>query len=112
MFDRFSVVFLCGSIDFVSDIMVAAHKLGFLNGEYAFINFDLYAQMHHADRLARPWKMVTNKPRNVTDSSAMAYEGLLTVTLKVDDTDGQYQRFQKRLSQANSHIFSNESEVC
>jgi hypothetical protein len=109
--NKFSVVFLCGSADFVSDIMVAAHKLGFINGEYVFINFDLYAHMHHADRLARPWRMVNNKPKNATEASVMAYEGLLTVTLKVDDTHGQYQRFQRRLSHANSHIFANESDV-
>ena len=43
--NKFSVILLCGSTEFVYDIMKAAHKNGFLNGEYVFINFDLYAQV-------------------------------------------------------------------
>jgi hypothetical protein len=114
--NKFSVVFLCGSTDFVNDIMVAAHKLGFINGEYVFINFDLYAQMHHADRLVRPWKLAKSRAAlagsNLTEADKMApYQGLLTVTLKVDNTHGQYQRFQRRLLQTNPYIFENESDV-
>ena len=108
--NKFSVVLLCGSTDFVNDIMVAAHKLGFINGEYVFINFDLYAQMHHVDRLVRPWKMVKNKPLNLTNEHVNAYEGLLTVTLKVDNKHGQYQKFQKRLAESDK-IFNNENDI-
>lgn len=115
--NKFSVICLCGSTDFVYDIMVAANKLGFINGEYVFINFDLYAQMHSDDRLLRPWKTIKNpNPINLTHmnsnrSSVMAYEGLLTVTLKVDDSHGRYRTFQKNLVEFSNQMFKNESEV-
>lgn len=134
--NKFSVVLLCGSTDFTYDIMAAAYKLGFVNGEYLFINFDLYAQMHTEDRLLRPWKVLdhnkksgryaalptaesppltekkiqTRSPQISIDEEILAYEGLLTVTLKVDDFHGRYRDFQKRLVNF-SNIFNNESEV-
>lgn len=110
--NKFSVVMLCGSTDFVNDIMLAAHKLGFINGEYVFINFDLYAQMHSEDRLIRPWKIKnkTINARNDSSSILQAYEGLLTVALKIDDLDGKYKAFQKRLYEKNS-LFSTENQV-
>lgn len=110
--NKFSIVLLCGSTDFVSDIMMAAHKLGFINGEYTFINFDLYAQMHNEDRLLRPWKLIKNNQdldHNLT-KTIQAYEGLMTVTLKIDDSHGRYQAFRKRLVDS-CNIFSHESEV-
>jgi hypothetical protein len=120
--NKFSVVFLCGSTRFVHDLMLAAHRLGFINGEYVFINFDLYAQMHHANRLLKPWKMLQQqqKDEKINNESTenennldylKAYEGLLTVTLKIDDSSGNYQRFQKRLIQFDSKNFKNESQV-
>ena len=107
--NKFSVVLLCGSTDFVFEIMTAAKRLGFINGEYVFINFDLYARMHSEDRLYRPWLAISNKT-DVPQSTIMAYEGLLTVTLKVDDTHGKYKAFQKRLFEYASN-FKDEDEV-
>ena len=52
--NKFSVILLCGSTEFVYDIMKAPLENGFLNGKYVFINFDLYAQMHSENRLFRP----------------------------------------------------------
>jgi hypothetical protein len=41
----------------------------------------------------------------------MAYEGLLTVTLKVDDSHGRYRTFQKNLVEYSNQMLKNESEV-
>ncbi len=121
--NKFSVVLLCGGIQFVHDIMVAAQKLGFINGEYVFINFDLYAQMHNEDRLLRPWRVVNSSlnmahlgnKSNTTSNSSLnvfeAYQGLLTVTLKLEDKDGSYRSFQRKLVEYSNHYFKNESEV-
>ncbi len=87
--NKFSVILLCGSTEFVYDIMTAAKKNGFLNGEYVFINFDLYARMHSEDRLLQPWKTVERAneiDEGIGREVVAAYEGLLTVTLKIDDT--------------------------
>jgi uncharacterized protein YeeX (DUF496 family) len=138
--NKFSVVLLCGSTTFVHDIMLAAFRLGFINSEYLFINFDLYAQMHTEDRLLRPWKILksssssdssssnasssldlkqpplaTGSPvrqlaKTTSNSEILAYEGLLTVTLNIDDLNGKYRDFQKRLINF-SNVFKNESEV-
>lgn len=110
---KFSVVLLCGSTDFVDAVMTAAHKLGFINGEYVFINFDLYAQMHSENRLLRPWSLTaSNKNDNQTqnDSVKLAYQGLMIVTAKVQDVQGQYRAFQKRLVDYSS-VFRNETDV-
>lgn len=112
---KFSVVCLCGSTNFVHNIIVEANRIGFMNGEYVFINFDLYAQMHNQDRLLQPWKLARkNGNENQTDDIS-AYQGLLTVTLKVDDSQGgvnsKYQRFQRRLLEHSNGMFKNESEV-
>lgn len=108
--NKFSVVLLCGSTSFVHDIMVAAYKHGFINGEYVFINFDLYAQMHSEDRLIKPWRTVINTTDNSSSLSIHPYEALMTITLKVDDSHGQYRAFQKRLVNF-SKIYQNETDV-
>jgi hypothetical protein len=108
--NKFSVVLLCGGPVFVQETMITAQKMGFINGEYVFINFDLYAQMYSEDRLFRPWREAS-KTNNLESSSIQAaYGGLLTVTLKVDDSHGQYRGFQKKLAEF-SNAFKNESEV-
>lgn len=105
--NKFSVILLCGSTHFVTDIMLAANRLGFNNGEYVFINFDLYAQMHSEDRLLRPWQLIRNKSLVEDNFTKQSFESLLTVTLKID---GQFQKFRSRLVNF-SQIFTNESQV-
>ena len=39
-----SVVVLCASADSVRDIMIKAHELKFDNGEYVFLNIDLFSR--------------------------------------------------------------------
>lgn len=113
--NKFSVILLCGSTEFVYDIMTAAKQNGFLNGEYVFINFDLYAQMHSEDRLLKPWKTVEKAQgleSGLSNEVVSAYEGLLTVTLKIDDTkNSQYRAFQKRLATYSPANFKDETEV-
>jgi len=109
--NKFSVILLCGSTEFVYDIMRAAHKHGFLNGQYVFINFDLYAQMHGADRLLRPWRTVAKAAQVPLAENLAAYAGLLTVTLKVDEAhNSRYRAFQKRLA-AFSGLFEDAAQV-
>ena len=111
--NKFSVVLLCGSTDFVTELLIAAHKLGFSNGEYVFINFDLYALMHSEDRLLKPWNTINNKTShnlNKTDIQK-PFENLLTVTLKNYDSFENYRKFQQKLVKFNNDTFKNESDV-
>jgi hypothetical protein len=101
---------LCGSTQFVYEIMTAAKRQGFNNGEYVFINFDMYAQMHSYNRLHKPWKEIL-RHINSTQNDYLAYESLLTVTLKVDETGGKFGDFQKRLRTFSNHSFQFDSEV-
>lgn len=113
--NKFSVVCLCGSTKFVNEIMLAAQKLGFMNGEYVFINFDLYAQMHSEERLIKPWLTVRDdskkRDQDSINNEILAYQGLLTVTLKIDDSNGKYRAFQKKLHSFTGNMFKNEREV-
>lgn len=43
-------------------------------------------------------------------SEVMGYQALMTVTLKIDDYNGRYHDFQKRLMNSSS-MFKNETEV-
>lgn len=38
------VVVLCASADSVREIMIKAHELNFDNGEYVFLNIDLFSR--------------------------------------------------------------------
>lgn len=39
-----TVVVLCASADSVREIMIKAHELNFDNGEYVFLNIDLFSR--------------------------------------------------------------------
>lgn len=106
--NKFSVVLLCGSTTFVYDLITAAQRQGFNNGEYVFINFDMYAQMHSQDRLYRPWK---ESKRNFTNDDILAYESLLTVSLKVDDHERKFSDFQEKLYNYNKSVFNSTHQV-
>lgn len=44
LFLLFLVVVLCASANSVREIMIKAAELNFVNGEYVFLNFDLFTQ--------------------------------------------------------------------
>lgn len=107
---KFSVIMLCGSPDFVIDVMIAANKLGFCNGEYVFINIDIYCHMHNKDRLLRPW-LASSKNSSLIERSQSAYEALLIITLKVDDKYEKYGNFKKKLLEFSNGAYINDSQV-
>jgi atrial natriuretic peptide receptor A len=115
--NKFSVVILCGSTDFVRDILLAALKLGFINGEYTFISFDLYAQIKSNETSIKPWEnhrsdqLTIQKRHQELADIKLAYEALLIITLKIDDFHGEYRNFQKKLTNSRTNLFANEDEV-
>lgn len=95
---KFSVIFLCGSPNFINDIMLAAKRLNFTNGEYVFINFDLYAHLYDDNRVLRPWLHVTNKNESLINESVEAYQSLLIVTVQFEKSLERYSNFKKNLA--------------
>lgn len=110
---KYSIILLCGGPDFVLSIMLAAKKLGFINGEYAFINLDLYAQLFDENRLLRPWLNVKQKLNNeMIESAKAAYEALLIITLKFDSKYDKYLEFKKKMSIYAKNTYRGENDVC
>ncbi len=67
--------------------------------------------MHGSDRLLRPWQTVPKSSLVPLAENLAAYSGLLTVTLKIDDTyNSRYRTFQQRLVSFSPNINS-ESQV-
>jgi hypothetical protein len=111
--NKFSVILLCGSNDFINELLIAANKIGFNNGEYVFINFDLYALMHSEDRLLKPWNTINNKTFHFINMTEInrPFENLLTVTLKNYDSFENYRKFQQKLVDFSKNLIKNESDV-
>ena len=110
--NKYSIILLCGDHNFVMNIMLAAKSLGFINGEYAFINIDLYAQLHHENRLLRPWLNTKSHNESVIQSAISAYDALLTVTLKFDTQVDKYSEFKRKLINYDKSVYKSETKVC
>jgi len=52
------VVVLCASPDSVREIMIKVHELNFDNGEYVFINIDLFSRYYSLCVYAEPLSAV------------------------------------------------------
>ncbi len=110
--NKFSIVLLCGSPDFVFETLVAAKRLGFINGEYAFINIDIYAHIYGPNRLIKPWLLSSAKHNATTvEFARAAYDCLMTITLKFDNKFKKFENFTKKLTMFASDVFKNENEV-
>ena len=96
--NKYSIILLCGDHNFVLNIMLAAKSLGFINGEYAFINIDLYAQLHHKNRLLRPWLNTKLINESIIQTAISADDALLTVTLKFDSQVEKYNEFKIKMA--------------
>ncbi|KAH9283371.1 Atrial natriuretic peptide receptor 1 [Echinococcus granulosus] len=82
------VVILCADPDAVRQLMLIAYELGFINGEYVFINIDLLSS---SEQQARPWFRL-NAPAEENKRAREAYRVLMTVTLRKPDSE-EYLKF-------------------
>ncbi|KAL5963139.1 Atrial natriuretic peptide receptor 1 [Taenia solium] len=82
------VVILCADPDAVRQLMLIAYELGFINGEYVFINIDLLSS---SEQQARPW-FRPNAPAEENKRAREAYRVLMTVTLRKPDSE-EYLKF-------------------
>ncbi|PAA73242.1 hypothetical protein BOX15_Mlig025214g3 [Macrostomum lignano] len=100
---KFSVVVLCADPDTVREIMIKAHELGFINGEYVFFNIDLFS----SERLtSRPWYRKTDSnERNA--AASVAYRALMTITLRKPNST-EYRDFSDKVKAAAKQNYSFE----
>ncbi|XP_048750955.2 atrial natriuretic peptide receptor 1-like isoform X4 [Ostrea edulis] len=105
---RFSVVVLCASADSVRDIMIKANELNFDNGEYVFLNIDLFSSKEDSEK---PWYRKNDTPER-NQRAKKAYEALMTVTLR-KPTSPAYRNFSEEVKRraGNDSFTYGEDEV-
>uniref|UniRef100_A0A1I8JDN4 Guanylate cyclase n=2 Tax=Macrostomum lignano TaxID=282301 RepID=A0A1I8JDN4_9PLAT len=103
MREEVRLVVLCADPDTVREIMIKAHELGFINGEYVFFNIDLFS----SERLtSRPWYRKTDSnERNA--AASVAYRALMTITLRKPNST-EYRDFSDKVKAAAKQNYSFE----
>ncbi|XP_064645228.1 atrial natriuretic peptide receptor 1-like [Lineus longissimus] len=76
------IIFLCGRADSIRQMMLQAAEVGFTNGDYAFINIDVFSSKAIFER---PWYKETDAPEQNAKAKT-AFEVLMTITLKTPDS--------------------------
>ncbi|XP_065924377.1 atrial natriuretic peptide receptor 1 isoform X7 [Magallana gigas] len=102
------VVVLCASADSVREIMIKAHELNFDNGEYVFLNIDLFSSKEDSEK---PWYR-ENDTTERNQKAKKAYEALMTVTLR-KPTSPEYRNFSEEVKKraGNDSFAYGEDEV-
>ncbi|CAH8466314.1 unnamed protein product [Schistosoma mattheei] len=90
--DSARIIILCTDPEVVRDIMLEAHKLNMVNGDYAFFNMDLLSSQ---TKLKRPWYKETSSPEE-NERARQAYRALMTVTLLKPDSP-EYRTFTEEV---------------
>lgn len=102
------IVVLCASADSVREIMIKAHELNFDNGEYVFLNIDLFSSKEDSEK---PWYR-ENDTDERNQKARKAYEALMTVTLR-KPTSPAYRNFSEEVKKraGNDSFAYGEDEV-
>ncbi|XP_069101885.1 atrial natriuretic peptide receptor 1-like isoform X3 [Argopecten irradians] len=104
------IVVLCASANSVREIMIKAHELNFDNGEYVFLNIDLFSSKNESEK---PWEREDDTPER-NEKARKAYEALMTVTLR-KPTSPEYKHFseevKKRAESKDRNFTYGEEEV-
>ncbi|XP_048750952.1 atrial natriuretic peptide receptor 1-like isoform X6 [Ostrea edulis] len=102
------IVVLCASADSVRDIMIKANELNFDNGEYVFLNIDLFSSKEDSEK---PWYRKNDTPER-NQRAKKAYEALMTVTLR-KPTSPAYRNFSEEVKRraGNDSFTYGEDEV-
>ncbi|XP_061185413.1 atrial natriuretic peptide receptor 1-like isoform X7 [Saccostrea echinata] len=104
----YGVVVLCASADSVREIMIKANELNFDNGEYVFLNIDLFSSKEDSEK---PWYR-ENDTLDRNQKARKAYEALMTVTLR-KPTSPAYRGFSEEVKKraGNDSFTYGEDEV-
>ncbi|ESO89768.1 hypothetical protein LOTGIDRAFT_206798 [Lottia gigantea] len=84
------LVVMCTSLDSARELMISARKLNFDNGEYVFINVDLFSGKEQSER---PWYR-KNDTHERNEEARKAFEILMTVRLR-EPTSKEYVKFSQ-----------------
>ncbi|KAI3379471.1 hypothetical protein SNEBB_001321 [Seison nebaliae] len=94
------VVIMCTSPDNVRHLLLTAHRLGFINGEYVFINLDIFSGEEY---LNRPWYR-ENDTDERNERARKAYEALLILTIRKPSME-HFDEFSKRVEAKTKQLF-------
>ncbi|VDL62259.1 unnamed protein product [Hymenolepis diminuta] len=86
------IIILCADPQSVRDLMLVADELGYINGEYVFINVDL---LRSVEEQRRPW-YDENSSEEENKRARQAYRALLTITLRKPDNE-EYRNFTREV---------------
>ncbi|ESN97917.1 hypothetical protein HELRODRAFT_114062 [Helobdella robusta] len=88
-----SIIILCASPETVREIMIKAAEMHFNNGEYVFLNVDLFT--NYLNNSLKPWhKKGESEERNLL--AKKGFETLLTITMKKPESN-EYKIFSKEI---------------
>ncbi|GFR92444.1 guanylate cyclase [Elysia marginata] len=90
--NKWSVIMLCANAEDVREIMIKAHELNYDNGDYVFINLDLFSSK---ETLEQSWYRADDTPERNAQAQK-AFEALMTLTLKKPGSQ-DYRRFSREV---------------
>ncbi|KAF8560789.1 hypothetical protein P879_01343 [Paragonimus westermani] len=101
--DNVRVSILCVDPASVRYIMLKAQELGLINGEYVFINIDLFST---SERLLRPWYQEDASPEE-NERARNAYRALMTIALRRVNSDA-YMEFSNNVRDRSVRDYQTE----
>ncbi|KAA3680062.1 atrial natriuretic peptide receptor A [Paragonimus westermani] len=102
-YKKHGVSILCVDPASVRYIMLKAQELGLINGEYVFINIDLFST---SERLLRPWYQEDASPEE-NERARNAYRALMTIALRRVNSDA-YMEFSNNVRDRSVRDYQTE----
>ncbi|ESN90567.1 hypothetical protein HELRODRAFT_96557 [Helobdella robusta] len=94
---------MCASNKVIRNIMLVADEMGFNNGEYIFINIDLFS---NKQTLERPWFQL-DEAKEKNDRARKAFESMLTVTATKKDSQ-EYRQFSEEVRKRSVQMYQKD----
>ena len=89
---------MCANPQSIRDILIAAEEINMINGEYVFLNVEIFASLK---KDSKPWYNATDEPER-NEKARKAYQALLTITSKKPE-DEEYTQFSNQVKIISTH---------
>ncbi|XP_060988371.1 atrial natriuretic peptide receptor 2 isoform X6 [Dama dama] len=91
------IVYICGPLEMLHDILLQAQRENLTNGDYVFFYLDVFGESLRAGptrSMGRPWQ--DNRTREQAQALREAFQTVLVITYR-EPPNPEYQEFQNRL---------------